>query len=66
LLKSNRNRETDHIIDGVPGRAGKIPLGFVDPNGHVIGKLLPAGIPKETIGISAMAQVNNHVCFDLI
>lgn len=42
---------------GVPGKASKIVLDFVDPAGARTGKLLPTGNPIDVISISSGRQV---------
>lgn len=39
-------------IAGVPGRASPILLDFVDPSGARTGRLLPTGLPQQTVHIS--------------
>ena len=39
-------------IAGVPGRASPILLDFVDPSGARTGRLLPTGLPQQTVRIS--------------
>lgn len=39
-------------IGGVPGRASPILLDFVDPSGARTGRLLPTGLPQQTVRIS--------------
>ena len=39
-------------IAGVPGRASPILLDFVDPSGARTGRLLPTGLPQETVRVS--------------
>jgi hypothetical protein len=38
-------------IDGVPGAGPEIGLTFCDPGGAVTGRLLPTGVPLETIAL---------------
>jgi len=39
-------------IAGVPGRASPILLDFVDPSGARTGRLLPTGLPQQTVRVS--------------
>jgi len=39
-------------IAGVPGKASPILLDFVDPSGARTGRLLPTGLPQQTVRIS--------------
>jgi 2-methylaconitate cis-trans-isomerase PrpF len=41
--------EGDFSIDGVPGKAPRIMINFLDSGGAITGKLLPTGNPKDTI-----------------
>lgn len=43
--------EGDFEIDGVPGTGAKIQIEFNNPQGAVSGKLLPSGLPKQTVEI---------------
>ncbi|KAH7324008.1 methylitaconate delta2-delta3-isomerase [Rhexocercosporidium sp. MPI-PUGE-AT-0058] len=43
----------DHRIGGVKGTASKIEVAFVNPAGSMTGKLLPTGLPQETLHASS-------------
>jgi hypothetical protein len=43
-------------IAGVPGRASPILLDFIDPSGARTGRLLPTGLPQQTVRISLSSR----------
>lgn len=43
--------EGDFEIHGVPGTGARITLEFEEPGGAVTGKLLPTGVPRESIEV---------------
>jgi 2-methylaconitate cis-trans-isomerase PrpF len=57
--------EGDFELAGVAGRGARIALDFLDPGGAGTGRLLPTGVPRETIdGIDAsLVDATNPVVF---
>lgn len=47
----------DFQIDGVPGTAAPVKLGFLDPMGAVTGKLLPTGHASEPLEVPGFGTV---------
>lgn len=47
----------DFQIDGVPGTAAPVKLGFLDPMGAVTGKLLPTGRALDLLEVPGFGQI---------
>ncbi|MBI4590561.1 MAG: hypothetical protein HY725_17165 [Candidatus Rokubacteria bacterium] len=49
--------EGDFELPGVPGRAARIALDFLDPGGAATGKLLPTGRQRDTLDVSGVGAI---------